>query len=157
MNAATERVRPRPAGRCLASVLLVASAAVSVGVDANDSHLFNDAWPPHAVFHDVVLLGYLCLLAAGGLWLLWRRSAEPNVSLAAACAVVGGFWALFFVAAFFPGSSPAAHAGEAPPLPLGRMGYPNMLIAVAATPLSGLAYWLGRRQRFDQPTPEDAR
>lgn len=143
------RSRPRAAGRWLLSALTVLTAVVSVGVDANASHLFNEDWPPHAVFHDVVLLGFLSALAIVGLWLLWRLSAEPNVSLAVAALIPALFWAMFFVAAFFPGSSPAAHVDEPPPVPIGTLGYPNMLIAMVVVPLSGLGYLLGRERTAD--------
>ena len=138
------------AGRVLLTVLLVGTAGVSVFVDANDSHLFNDDWPPHAVFHDVALLAYLTLLCTAGVWLTWRRGPEPGKDCGLAALFCGGFWLTFFLAGYFPGSSPAAHAGEPPPVPgIGRMGYPNMLIAAAAVPLSVLAWWLSRPGRAD--------
>ena len=133
-------------GKLLLTVLLAATAGVSVFVDARDhSHLFNDRWPPHAVFHDVALLAYLSLLCGVGVWLVWRNGPELGKDAALAALFCGGFWATFFVAAFFPGSSPAAHAGDPPPVAfLGTMGYPNMLIAAAAVPLSALGWWLAK-------------
>ena len=105
----------RAVGKSLLSFLLVGGAAVSVAVDANDSHLFNPSWHPHAVFHDVVLLGYLSLASVWALWLLWRRSAEPRVALLTAASVPAFFWGMFPVAWAFPGSSPAAEwGGDAP-------------------------------------------
>ena len=134
------------AGKALLTLLLVGTAGVSVFVDSHDhSHLFNDHWPPHAVFHDVALLAYLTLLCGAGLWLVWRCGPEPGKDAALAALFCGGFWATFFLAGYFPGSSPAAHAGDPPPVAaLGTMGYPNMLIAAVAVPLSVLGAWLTR-------------
>ena len=132
------------AGRLLLTLLLVGTAGVSVFVDTRPhSHLNDEAWPPHAVFHDVALLAYLSLTCAAGVWLTWRGGPEPAKDLFLAALFCGGFWATFFLAGYFPDSSPAAHPGEPPPVPgLGRMGYLNMLIAAAAVPLSALAWWL---------------
>ena len=139
------------AGRVLLTILLVATAGVSVFIDTRpDSHLFDDAWPAHAVFHDVMLLAYLSLLCVSGVWLTWRKGPEPSKDAAVAALICGGFWATFFLAAWFPGASPAAHPGEPPPVGgIGRMGYPNMLIAAAAVPLSVLGWWLARRPAAD--------
>ena len=140
---------PRPlAGRLLLTFLLIGTAGVSVGVDANSSHLFNEDWPPHAVFHDVALLAYLSLLCGAGCWLVWRKGPEPSKDAALAAFFCGGFWATFFLAGFFPGSSPAAHPGDTPPVAwLRTMGYPNMLIAAAGVPLSIVGWWLARPGR----------
>ena len=133
------------------TLLLIGTAAVSVLVDTrHDSHLFDDAWPPHAVFHDVALLTYLTLLCVVGVWLVWRRGPEPRKDAYLAALFCGGFWATFFIAAFFPNSSPAAHPGEPPPVSaMGTMGYPNMMIAAAAVPLSILAGWTAGGKRSE--------
>lgn len=145
------------AGQILLTFLLIATAGVSIAVDANESHLFNPNWPPHAVFHDVALLAYLTLLCVAGLWLVWRGGPEPGKDRAIAALICGGFWATFFVAGFFPGSSPAAHTHDPPPIEaLGTMGYPNMLIAAVSVPLSVLGWWLARPRRSDDAAPTAA-
>ena len=102
-------------GKLLLSNLLLGGAVVSVLVDWNDSHIFNPTWHPHAVFHDVVLLGFLSLASLWALWLLWRRSAEPKVALLTAASVPVFFWGMFPIAWAVPGSSPSAAWDQNPP------------------------------------------
>ena len=142
-------------GKLLLTRLLVATALVSDVVDWNESHLFNPDWPPHAIFHDVVLLGFLTaeggesqalalkarerftFMGGVGVWLVWRRALEPNLGLFIAMLIPCAFWAMFFIAAAFPGSSPAAHTNEPPPATLSSIPiYPNMAIATTIVPLS---------------------
>ena len=102
-------------GKLLLSFLLIGGAVVSVLVDWNESHLKNPTWHPHAVFHDVVLLGFLSLASLWALGLLWRRSAEPRVALLTAASVPVFFWGMFPVAWAVPGSSPSASWDQNPP------------------------------------------
>ena len=151
-------------GKSLLTFLLVAGAVVSVAVDWNASHIFNPDWHPHAVFHDVVLLGFLCLTSGWATWLLWRRTAEPRVALLTAASVPVFFWGMFPVAWAVPGSSPSAEwGGDAPAfldivdadittrphdhghahgvldhIPL----FPNEILAVVIVALTLLAVWL---------------
>lgn len=135
----------RTIGKVLLSVILAATAIISDFVDWNETHLFNPDWPPHAIFHDVVLLGFLTIFCGMGLWLLWRRNKEPNLGPFIAMMVPCAFWGMFFVAAVFPGSSPSTHPEEPPPLAIASIPiYPNMLLAAVIVPLSVFAYWLIR-------------
>ena len=138
-------VRPHRGGRIALTALLLLTAGISVVVDWNDSHIFNEHWPPHAVFHDVVLLGFLSILCIGAVYLLWRRSAEPNVALATATAIPVAFWGMFFIATLVPGSSPTTHPGEPPPASFaGWAIYPNMVVATIALPWALASYITGR-------------
>lgn len=102
-------------GKSLLSLLLVGGAVVSVLVDWNESHIKNPTWHPHAVFHDVVLLGFLSLTSLWALFLLWRQTAEPRIAVLSAAAVPVFFWGLFPVAWAVPGSSPSAKWDGNPP------------------------------------------
>jgi Family of unknown function (DUF6640) len=111
----------------------------SLIADWNQTHVFNPAWSPHARFHEVA---YLCLTvgaSAIGLWLLWRRSAAPEVGVAAWVPVlaVGSF----FVAELVPGAHLDDQPGQVPRL----LGMPaNLLIAGLLSALSAAGYGLYR-------------
>ncbi|AGS35401.1 hypothetical protein B841_09645 [Corynebacterium maris DSM 45190] len=77
------------------------AAATAVGgaaVDANRTHLFNPAWPPHARFHDAQTISLAALLG-GGLYALHRRD-----DAAAGAALPALFWASMASAFLYPGT-----------------------------------------------------
>ena len=128
--------------RIMLSVLTVFTTAVSIGVDWNESHVFNPDWVPHAVFHDVMLLVTLVGITAVSLWLIWRRSLEPSVGIRVASAFQIIFWGSFYVAVWVPGASPGAEMGMSPPTLLGLPLYPNMVVAVVIIVLTLIADWM---------------
>jgi len=84
--------------------ILLTLAALEYGfsplvMDLSSSHVLNDAWPPHARFHVVWLIGVLLLLAIISIGASWRPSSNPTVSLQ--LALIPGWIALlpFFAAA----------------------------------------------------------
>lgn len=129
-------------GRILLSVLSVFTTSVSIGVDWNDSHVFNAHWPPHAVFHDVMLLVLLAGITVISLWLLWRRSTEPGVAVRTVSALQIIFWGSFYIAVWLPNASPSAEPGMSPPTLIGVPLYPNMVVALVVIVLAALADWL---------------
>lgn len=141
----------RKVGRILLSVVLVATAVVSVAVDWNASHIFNPDWTPHARFHDVVMLHLLSGVCILGLWLMWRRSPEPEIGARVAALIPIIFWAAFFYTTFLvPGTGLGASPDEVPPILLGIPIYPNVLVAAICVSLSVLGYWLYRSGSVDR-------
>lgn len=138
--------------RILLSVLAVFTTAVSIGVDWNDSHVFNSDWVPHAVFHDVMLLVLLVGITVISLWLLWRRSAEPAIAIRVTSALQIIFWGSFYIAVWVPGASPSAEVGATPPTLLGIPLYPNMVVAVIVIVLAAFADWLYHSQKSVEET-----
>jgi hypothetical protein len=135
----------RKLGRILLSVVLVCSAVVSVAVDWNASHIFNPDWTPHAKFHDVVMLHLLSGMCIVGLWLLWRRSPEPEIGARVAALIPIIFWAAFFYTTLLvPGTSLSATPEETPPQLLSIPVYPNVVIATICVILAAIGYWLYR-------------
>jgi hypothetical protein len=57
-----------------------ASAVIPIRSDGNASHIFSPHWSPHARFHGVVSMGMLALLAPASVFLLWRRSTDPETA-----------------------------------------------------------------------------
>jgi hypothetical protein len=135
----------RKISRILLSVVLVSSAAVSVAVDWNESHLFNPEWHPHAKFHDAVMLWLLCGCSIMALRLLWRRTTEPAIAYAVATLVPIIFWSpFFFVTLIIPGTSLQADLQEAVPKIAGISVYPNVAVATVSIILAAIGYGLYR-------------
>jgi hypothetical protein len=135
----------RRISRILLSVVLVSTAVVSVAVDWNVTHLFNPEWHPHAKFHDAVMLWLLSGMSIMALWLLWRRSLEPDIGYTVAMLVPVIFWSdFFFVTLVIPGTSLQADLKEAPPIVAGIPIYPNVVIATISVILALIGYGLYR-------------
>ena len=128
--------------KILLSVLTVATTLVSVVADWNGSHIFNPDWPPHARFHDIMLLTLLVGLLPLLLWLLWRKSAEPEVAIKVTTAILLIFWGSFYLNYLIPGTSPRAFPDIPPPSLYGIPLYPNMVVAAIIIVLSLIAYSL---------------
>ena len=100
------------AAKVLISVAVALSAIVSTLVDLSTgdaAHVYNPAWHPHAVFHDIVMFLLLDFMALVCLWLLWRKSSEPKVGVKVAALLVVGFWSPFYYVTFlFPTASLSA-------------------------------------------------
>ena len=134
-------------GRMLLTFVLIVTAVVSVVADWNASHLFNPEWHPHARFHDVAMLNLLCGMCGIGLWLLWRRSSEPEIGVRVAALVPVIFWLAFFYGTWVvPGANLNAMPEEVPRLIFGVPIYINVIIAAANTLLAVTGYLLYRRE-----------
>lgn len=104
--------------------LLLSAAALGFGlapflVDLSTSHAFNEAWPPHARFHAVWLVGVLAGLALVMLVLTWRRRGENARADMALAATLG--WVAIV---------PFGFAALAMPLYGGALASPGREIAV---------------------------
>src|SRR6185436_15194497 len=103
-------------GRVMMTVLLALSAILSFVLDWSPNHLLNPLWHPHARFHGGLLLFLLAGVSATGIWIMWRRSSEPEVGLRVAAVLSLSFWTpLFYVERVLPGSTSWAGAAEADP------------------------------------------
>ncbi len=128
--------------KILLSILMVVSTLVSIVVDWNSSHVFNPDWHPHGRFHDVMLLTLLVGLVPISLWLLWRKSPEPEVGIKVTTAILVTFWGSFYLNLLIPGTSPQANLEELPPILFNIPLYSNMVIAAIIIILSLISYWL---------------
>ncbi|MBC7304449.1 MAG: hypothetical protein H5T78_26320 [Nocardia sp.] len=119
-------------GALLADFVIPAGAA---------QHLRNDAWPPHAKFHDAQYIAMSMLLGALALTLLLRPLTRSR--LWTACAILATPWLGLLAAMLFPGT--AIHDPEFSGTTIISL-HPQVLLAVillavlaAAVALSGRA------------------
>lgn len=83
-------------GALLADFVVPASAA---------QHLSNDAWPPHAKFHDAQYIVMSILLGAVALTLLVQRGGDSRSRVWTACPILATPWLGLLGAMLFPGTA----------------------------------------------------
>jgi hypothetical protein len=134
------------------AILTFALAAFPIGgalADWNKSHLFNPAWHPHAKYHGLSMLLIVFCIAAICIWLLWRRSLEPELGIKVAVLFSLTLWTPFLYAVHLvPGSS--LWVGDpATPVPYPQVAgitlFPQMVLAVIFLVLTAVGYALTRR------------
>src|SRR5882757_561072 len=137
-------------GKWILSFVLVVGAIVSTAVDWNTTHLLNPAWHPHARFHDALFLALLVAMSLVVLWLLWRRSTEPEVAIKVAALFSAAVWTPFlYIEALIPGTSLLA-ADNVPVLKVAGLSLaPNLVIAIVMLLLTAVAYGLARDRSRD--------
>ncbi len=117
-------------GKYLLTAVLVIGTVASFLLDWKENHLLNPLWHPHARFHGGLLLFMLAGTSAIGVWLLWRKSAEPYLAAKTAALLALSFWTpLFYVNSLVPGSSLWAGAPGHEPHWFGFVVYPNLVVA----------------------------
>ncbi len=134
----------RNIGRLLLSLAAIITAVAPVLADWNESHIFSKQWSPHARFHGVAALCMALILSPMSLWLLWRRTPDPDTAATVAALVPISYWGPFFIAAAVPGT-----AFEDPGHHLPRVaGVPTNVLGAAASVLTAATGWyLDRRLR----------
>src|SRR5437868_293694 len=134
------------AGRLLLTFVLAATTVLSFVLDWSSNHLLNPLWHPHARFHGALLLFLLSGVSATGLWLLWRKSKEPEVAITVAALISISFWTpLFYIPSLL--SSSTAWAGDPASVPHigGHVFYPNLAVAGVFLFATAVAWYLGRQ------------
>lgn len=101
-------------GRLLLSVAVISVVTAPLAADLNETHIFNDAWPPHARFHNAVVVFTSSGLTLIGLWLLWRKTSEFRTHLFLAMLIPVVSWGAFFPALLIPGTGVEDVPGELP-------------------------------------------
>lgn len=126
-------------GRLLLSFAIISVAMAPLTADLNETHIFNDAWPPHARFHTAVLLFTSAGLSVIGLWLLWRKTSEFRTHVFLAMLIPVLSWGSFFLALLIPGTGAEDVPGELPRV----AGLPlNLFVAMVLVLLSMVAWWM---------------
>jgi hypothetical protein len=131
--------------RGLMTFLLIAQSIAGFVLDWSANHLLNPLWHPHARFHGALLLFLLTGVSATGVWLLWRKSKEPEVAVKTAGLISLSFWTPFFyITSLLPSSTPWAGPPDAIPHISGYVFYPNLAVAAACLVLTAVAAWFVR-------------
>ena len=132
-------------GRWMMTGVLVAQAVLGFYLDWSPNHLLNPLWHGHARFHGALLLFLLAGVSAMGVWLLWRKSKEPEVAVQVAAMISAAFWTPFFYVTFLlPGSTLWAGDPNRMIHVAGSVFYPNVAVAALFLALTGAAWRLCR-------------
>jgi hypothetical protein len=138
--------------RLVLSVVLVTGVVASFALDWSANHLLNPAWHGHARFHGALLLFFLAGVSLTALWMLWRKTREPEVAMTVAAAVSASFWTpLFYITSILPGSTAWAGDPNAVPTIAGHVFLPNLVVAVGFLAATAVAWTIGRSPRSSQP------
>ena len=125
--------------------VLVAQAVLGFVLDWSPNHLLNPLWHGHARFHGALLLFLSGGVSATGVWLLWRKSKEPEVAIQVAGLISFSFWTPFFYVTYLlPGSTLWAGDPGAVPHLAGNVFYPNVAVAALFLMLTSAAWRLAR-------------
>jgi hypothetical protein len=131
--------------RLLMTVLLAVGSVASFLLDWSGNHLLNPLWHPHARFHGALLLFFLAGVSLTGIWLMWRRSLEPNIAVQVAALLSISYWLpLFYVPFLLPSASWWAGRPGAEPRIDGMIVYPNLIVAGLFLAVTLAAAWLSR-------------
>jgi len=137
--------------KTLMTILLALGAISSFILDWNSNHVLSPAWHPHARFHGALLLFFLAGVSATGIWLLWRKSKEPELAIKVATLISISFWTpLFFIPFLLPSSTWWAGAPGAEPRIAGHIVYPNLLVAGVFLLLTAACYRMAIRESHSQ-------
>ncbi len=139
--------------RTLLTFVLAASTIASFILDWRSNHLLNPLWHPHARFHGALLLFMLAGVSATGIWLLWRRSAEPEIAIRTAALLNLSFWTpLFYITTILPSATTWAGSPETDPRLHGSWITPNLEVAAVLIAVNVAAIALSRRvPRYARP------
>ena len=131
--------------RIMMTILLAVGSVSAFILDWSPNHLLNPLWHPHARFHGALLLFFLAGVSTMGIWLLWRKSREPEVAVKVASFISISFWLpLFFIPYLLPSSSWwAGEPGQEPRI-MGHIVYPNLVVAGVFLLLTLISYLLGQ-------------
>ncbi|HEY4379579.1 MAG TPA: DUF6640 family protein [Acidobacteriaceae bacterium] len=115
--------------RILLTTVLAGGSIMSFLLDWSPNHLLNPLWHPHARFHAAILLFLFAGVAATATWMLWRKSAEPEVAIKAAAFLSASYWTPFYFIPFIlPGASWWAGIPGHEPQIAGIVVYPNLIV-----------------------------
>lgn len=98
-------------GKALISVTAVAQSVGPYIFDFNETHIYNESWPPHAKFHNAQTMSSGVALTVATLINLWRpTSGRVGVDAAALSASV--YFVSQLSAFFYPGTASVDPPGK---------------------------------------------
>ncbi len=90
-------------GRLLLSGTAVVLVIGAYLADWNATHLYNPRWPPHAKFHSGQTLAMAVVLAACGVFFVWRKKGDLHTNILAGAMFLATYWLTQAAACFYPG------------------------------------------------------
>ncbi|MEJ1242244.1 DUF6640 family protein [Chryseolinea sp. T2] len=124
-------------GKMLITLVGLMTAFGSYAFDWNNTHIFNDNWPPHAKFHNAQTMVLGTLLGLFTIWLLWFRKGEQRTNLKLAVTTALFYWIGQIGASMFPGTAlldpEFTHPGQLPA---------QLIVCVVIFGLLGIAFVL---------------
>jgi hypothetical protein len=74
-----------PSGKCSlprrGDIDHIGGIGTTSGSPTGQTHLYYSAWYPHARYHGLSMLLIVICVSAVAIWLLWRRSLEPELGV----------------------------------------------------------------------------
>lgn len=128
--------------KLLVTVGIVFYAVIVPILEVNDSHVFNQAWAPHARLHETWQLFTNTALGVFSVWLVWVKDNLRLASLLTAF-VTGGFLMAYWLRDTYGGSMVLSDGSEKMILGV-NLGLFAYTLAIA---LVGIALGLERRKR----------
>ncbi|MBV4536363.1 hypothetical protein OIU19_00790 [Pseudomonas sp. BT-42-2] len=128
--------------KLLVTVGIVFYAVIVPILEVNDSHVFNQAWAPHARLHETWQLFTNTALGVFSVWLVWVKDNLRLASLLTAF-VTGGFLMAYWLRDGYGGSMVLSDGSEKMILGV-NLGLFAYTLAIA---LVGIALGLERRKR----------
>ncbi len=107
----TARIGGLPLGRLLISSAAVAGIAGPYLFDWNESHIFNETWPPHAKFHNAQTMSSGVLLGMTALYQLWRPGSTRE-SVDSAAIAASTYYVAQLTSGLYPGTATVDPPGE---------------------------------------------
>jgi len=98
-------------GKVLISATAVAQMVGPYVFDFNETHIYNDSWPPHAKFHNAQTMSSGVALSIATLANLWRPGSG-RVGIDAAAFVASTYWVSQLSAFFYPGTASVDPPGD---------------------------------------------
>jgi hypothetical protein len=136
-------------GKAILTFAVVAFPIIGILADWNKTHVFNPVWHPHARYHAASMSVIVCCVSAIGIWLLWRRSTEPELGIKVAALLALTLWMPFFYVTSLASGSSLWIGDAATPVPYRQVAgitlYPQVVLAVVFLVLTALGYALARR------------
>nr|WP_189661783.1 hypothetical protein [Pseudomonas urmiensis] len=126
----------------MVTVGIVFYAVIVPILEVNDSHVFNQAWAPHARLHETWQLFTNTALGVFSVWLVWVKDNLRLASLLTAF-VTGGFLMAYWLRDGYGGSMVLSDGSEKMILGV-NLGLFAYTLAIA---LVGIALGLERRKR----------
>jgi hypothetical protein len=140
-------MNPTRLGKAILTFVVAIFSVINVLADWNKTHLFNPAWHPHARFHGTVMSLIVWCVSAIAIWLLWRRSLEPELGTKVCALIALTLWTPFLYAdRLVAGSSQLVTYPAPVPVPqvVGITFYPQVVLALIAIVLIAGGYRLAR-------------